>query len=453
MLDADVLFEERRRMREAKMAWSRWRCRWTMRLTAAALMFGSVLSYAQDEAPALFARGQLMLEATRAEDARQAFEAGLKLQPHNARARYLLGEAYRKLGLLESATEQYRRSAELAGGTELARMSRRRLKELSASEANEGGVEAQVGAASGCERAVCPAPGVRSDDPSAKHQAISPWLRRQRPENWTGTGTEFRDCEVCPVLVVLPTGGFEMNSPPKGPWPESEEHPPRFVTIDKPLLVGKYEVTFDEWGACVREKGCAATHDEGWGRGRRPVINVDFEQAEAYTRWLSKRTGRRYRLLKEDEWEYAARAGSHGKLYFWGDAPDAACQYANVYDVSGKSMHGYRQANFECDDGQPTTAPVGSYQPNAFGLHDMLGNVWEWVDRCLLTVRQAELAWIGSGEERPGRDESRWDCRQRVIRGGSWSNKPEFVRSGQRSIQKDGVRSSRVGFRVVTTAD
>ena len=142
------------------------------------------------------------------------------------------------------------------------------------------------------------------------------------------------------------------------------------VKIAQPFAVSKYEVRFDEWMPCVQDGVCKALPDEGWGRGARPVINVSWEEAKRYVEWLSRKAGHPYRLLTEAEWEYAARAESKG-LRYWGDGEKDACAYANV----SARRSGATTAI-------PYTAPVGMFQPNAFGLHDMLGNVWEWTEDC-----------------------------------------------------------------------
>ena len=151
-------------------------------------------------------------------------------------------------------------------------------------------------------------------------------------------GDIFRDCPNCPEVVVLPGGSFLMGAPPDAfaGWGERPYHP---VTIAEPFAVGRYEVTFDEWDACVAEGGCACyePEDENWGRGRRPVINVSWEDAQDYLYWLSRKTGKSYRLLSEAEWEYAVRAGTI-TAYYWGNSGDAICAYANV----GESA-------FDCD--------------------------------------------------------------------------------------------------------
>ena len=156
------------------------------------------------------------------------------------------------------------------------------------------------------------------------------------------------------------------------------------ATIGYPFALGVYEVTFEEWDACVRSGGCGGHEpgDRGWGRGWRPAISVSRHDAWAYADWLTERTGQEYRLLSEAEWEYAARAGTE-TARFWGESAQQQCQYANGYDAVGQAARESDLMNpVGCRDRQAYPAPVGSYRPNAFGLFDVLGNVAEWVDDC-----------------------------------------------------------------------
>ena len=188
-----------------------------------------------------------------------------------------------------------------------------------------------------------------------------------------------------------------------------DEHPVHTVRVER-FELSKYEVTFEEYDRFTSATGRARTSEEGWGRGRRPVINVSWEDAVAYTRWLSEQTGERYRLPSEAEWEYAARAGAETKYHF-GNDESRLCQYGNHADTSMD----YGRRNQTCSDGVgKKTAMVGRYEPNRFGLYDMHGNVWEWVQDC----------WNESYRGAPA-DGSAWergDCSQRVLRGGSWGD-------------------------------
>ena len=234
-------------------------------------------------------------------------------------------------------------------------------------------------------------------------------------------GQKFRDCAECPEMVVVPSGRFMMGSSEY-----SFERPVHEVTIGELFAVGVYEVTFDEWDACRRGGGCSHNpSDQGWGRGTRPVINVSWEDAQQYVRWLSNKTGERYRLLSASEWEYVARAGTTTAYHFGGGISPS-------------------QANYD-RSGHVKTVPVGSYPGNGFGLHDVHGNVWEWVEDC----------WNDSYRGAPS-DGSAWtsgDCSIRVLRGGSWDDYPEVLRSAGRGWSDVGIRRNYIGFRVARTLD
>lgn len=262
-----------------------------------------------------------------------------------------------------------------------------------------------------------------------------------RPTIAQEVGEVFQDCDVCPAMVVVPGGTFLMGSPEaeegRDPW----EEPQHRVTMGYALAVSVYEVTFDEWEACVRGGGCEGYEpaDREWGRGKRPVINVSWNDAWWYADWLTEQTGQEYRLLSEAEWEYVARAGTRTARY-WGDTAQEQCRYGNGYDAVAHAVHGFSTDPVGCRDRQGNTAPVGSYRPNRFGLYDMLGNVEEWVDDCENTDYDGAPT-----------DGSAWytgDCSVRVYRGGSWRSEPEELRAAYRMYSSVDYRSSSRGFRI-----
>lgn len=251
--------------------------------------------------------------------------------------------------------------------------------------------------------------------------------------------TSMRDCEQCPELVVIPAGQFTMGATPGEQGAEDDEGPPHVVTIAKPFALGKYEVTYDEWEACVADKACERTPDEGWGRGKRPVLYVNYDQAVGYTKWLSAKTGKVYRLPSEAEWEYAARAGSDQPRY-WGADAARTCDFANGYDEAANAKYRFGWKPFPCNDRSVETALVGSYVPNAFGLQDTLGNVWEWVADCYAPYAGAPTD--GSAVAVDG-------CKKRISRGGSWNVFPVWVRVSYRYGLEPGLKSNNLGLRVL----
>ena len=237
-------------------------------------------------------------------------------------------------------------------------------------------------------------------------------------------GSSFRDCLDCPDMVVIPTGSYWMGSKGRS----SYERPVHRVTIEVPFAVGKYEVTYAQWDLCARERACpegeGIADDRGWGRGQRPVNNVSWRDAQRYVQWLSLKAGMKYRLLSESEWEYVARAGTR-TAYSWGD--HIGVSQANC-DGCGSRW----------DDQQ--TAPIGSFPANAWGLHDMHGNVYEWVEDC----------WNDSYAASP-LDGAVWrtgNCAERVLRGGSWIDRPSAIQVSHRNWFASDNRNDMFGFRV-----
>jgi formylglycine-generating enzyme required for sulfatase activity len=242
---------------------------------------------------------------------------------------------------------------------------------------------------------------------------------------------QFRECTRCPDMVVVPGGTFDMGSTPNTESiADDDEFPRHRVNITERFAVSKFEVTFENWDACYELGGCRIRPDDyGWGRGSRPVIGVNWDDAQQYVDWLSNQSGKVYRLLSEAEWEYAARAGTT-TAYFWGD------------DIKrdGKAMADCSDCGSLWDNKQ--TAPVGSFPPNEFGLYDMLGNVWEWVEDCY------HDSYDGAPENNSAWIDSDRDCDQRVIRGGSWGDPPQSLRSAARAGGPIGNRHNALGFRV-----
>jgi formylglycine-generating enzyme required for sulfatase activity len=251
---------------------------------------------------------------------------------------------------------------------------------------------------------------------------ISQW--KDRDEAFTRVAQAIRRAvealRFIPELVVLPAGEFPMGQDDE--VAAASEKPQHRVHLAYRLAVGRYPVTFDEWDAYVAEGGYRPD-DQGWGRGRRPVINVSWNDAQQYVAWLRGKTGKRYRLLSEAEWEYAARAGTVTRRW-WGNE-------ITPHDANYEDCHFNK------------TTEVGSYPESPFKLCDMMGNVWEWVEDC----------WNDNyaGAPTNGQVWTMGDCSRRVIRGGSWKNGKNgwwCVRSACRGRGFADHRSSDIGFRV-----
>ncbi len=251
----------------------------------------------------------------------------------------------------------------------------------------------------------------------AKAQALEP-------------GDSFQECATdCPQMIVVPAGSFIIGSPASEQGHKSFEQPQHRVSIAKTFAVSKFELTFAQWDACAVHGGCAPhIGNAGFGRGRQPVINVSWSDAKRYAAWLSNMTGKPYRLLSEAEYEYAARAGTQ-TAYPWG----------NAVGIGRADCDG---CGSKWDDLQ--TAPVGSFAPNGFGLYDMVGNVFEWVEDCLHPNYDGAptdgSAWIAGGS-----------CGGRMIRGGSWADPPLDLRCAARPWSPATARQSFIGFRVART--
>jgi formylglycine-generating enzyme required for sulfatase activity len=239
-------------------------------------------------------------------------------------------------------------------------------------------------------------------------------------------------------MVVVPAGSYMMGSLPNEKDTLGSGKPRHQVTIAKAFAVARFELTFDQWDTCVAYGDCPEIVDDKWGRGSQPVINVTWDDALQYVRWLSTTTGKPYRLLTEAEYEHAARGGTNTQ-YPWGDS----------IPLDGRFDEKTSMANCKgCDElfgvRFHSPAPVGLFPPNGFGLYDMVGNVWEWLQDCEHDNYDGAptdmSAWIEGG-----------DCQSRVIRGGSWDSDPDELRVAYRTFSRTDRRANDRGLRVART--
>ena len=242
----------------------------------------------------------------------------------------------------------------------------------------------------------------------------------------------FKECDACPEMIVVPAGSFAMGSPEHEVGRRNDEDPRHTVTFARPFAVGRFSVTFEQWDACISDSGCNGYRpaDEGWGRGRRPAINVSWDDAKTYVAWLSRKTGKAYRLLSEAEREYVTRAGTTTPFWWGGSISTSQANYDGRYAYGGGAVGEYRGK----------TLPVDSFQPNPWGLYQVHGNVWEWVEDC----QHDDYRGAPS-------DGSAWmsgDCSRRVVRGGSWANDARDLRAAGRLAGTVGGRDVILGFRV-----
>jgi formylglycine-generating enzyme required for sulfatase activity len=276
--------------------------------------------------------------------------------------------------------------------------------------------------------------------------------------------TNFRDCAVCPEMVVVPAGSYVMGSPRAETSRSEDEGPRHDVEISYAFAVSKYEITIDQFSQFVKSNpdwapgACRAWEGGEWAskwieRADRdwrnpgygvtsdhPVVCIDWSDATSYADWLSEMAGVSYRLLSEAEWEYAARGGTESQFYF-GNRFQDICRFGNVADRSMQA----RWAATGCDDGfGETTSAAGSFLPNNFGLFDMHGNVWEWVADC----------WTASyaGAPTDGSARTNGNCDRRVSRGGAWDTVRSSARSANRRWNETTYKISNTGFRIARNA-
>jgi formylglycine-generating enzyme required for sulfatase activity len=257
---------------------------------------------------------------------------------------------------------------------------------------------------------------------------VRPYVLGVDAEATLKPGDGFKECaKYCPEMAIVPAGEFIMGSPESEQGSSSSEGPQHKAVFTRPFAVARFEVTFDDWDACVAYGDCPRVSDSGY-RSRQPVINVTWDDARHYVAWLSRMTGKFYRLLSEAEFEYAARARTL-KAYPWGNE-------------IGKNNANCADCGSQWDNVEPS--PVGSFKANEFGLYDMHGNVWQWLEDCYHRdyegTPQDGSAWIEGG-----------DCSRHIVRGGSWGDSSRDLRSASRGWNATGLRTTHQGFRAART--
>jgi len=272
-----------------------------------------------------------------------------------------------------------------------------------------------------------PCDGIDVDAEGGARQCIKPG---------SGKTTWFKDCSTCPEMVVVPAGTFTMGSPASEPERERDEDQAR-VTISKPFAVGRFAIMFDEWDACVADGGCKGYKpvDQGWGRGKRPVINVSWDDVQSYVAWINRKSGKSYRLLSESEREYVTRAGTTTP-FWWGTS--ITPQLANYNGMAESYSGGGSKGEYT-----RRIVLVDSFEANPWGLYNVHGNVWEWTEDCW----NAENA----GNPANGSARTNGDCSRRVLRGGAWNYAPRFLRSASRGKYYNTGRDYSIGFRLTRT--
>ncbi len=264
----------------------------------------------------------------------------------------------------------------------------------------------------------------------AAAKAVARALGDPRAMDWRA-GETFGDGEGLPTMVVIPAGSFLMGSPPEEAERYDDEGPQRRMTLDRPFALSAREVTFAQWDACVADGGCQHRPDDmGWGRGDRPVVNVSWDDIQAYLQWINVQTGGGYGLPSEAQWEYAARAGTTTPFY---TGEQITTDQANF---DGEATYGGSALGLD----RRQTVPVGSFDANPWGLYDMHGNVWEWTQDCWTDTLDTHAA---DGSANLG-----GDCRWRVARGGSWFDYPLYLRLALRNWDPADHRTFDQGFRL-----
>jgi formylglycine-generating enzyme required for sulfatase activity len=326
--------------------------------------------------------------------ARRDFEAVLAVDPLNVTALFYLADTLLRLGDTAAATAAYGKVIAIDRSSDMARESVGSIKKI----------EANV-------------------------TAMAADKARQPSDN-------FRDCAQCPAMVVVPSGSFLMGSDREEAGHYDNESPMRTVTFARNFAVGKFAISFAEWDACAADGGCNSymPPDNNWGRGKQPVIFVSWNNAKSYVAWLSRKTGKTYRLLSEAEREYVTRAGTTSMFWWGAELSPGRANYDGNYVLSAGQKGEFR--------GRPL--PVDALTPNPWGLYQVHGNVLEWIEDCA-----ADATWKDySSAPSDGAPQDTADCKARMLRGGAWDDLPRSLRAAARNQAYYTTRNYAVGFRV-----
>lgn len=361
---------------------------------AARARSGALSADQRDRAQDIFAKAFDLLRSGDSAAARREFLSGLAIDPANVTANFYLAETLSRLGDKAGAIAGYGRAMALDPNSDTARQAQAALRSLAG-----------------------PATAASAD-------------AARKPKD------AFKDCDQCPEMVVIPAGSFMMGTEKDEPGHYDNEIPKRKVTFARNFAVGKFAVTFDEWDACKADGGCNgySPPDNNWGRGRQPVIFVSWNNAKDYTAWLSRKSGKTYRLLSEAEREYVTRAGTTTPFWWGAQISPALANYDGNFAFESGPKGEFR--------GRPL--PVDSFSPNPWGLYQVHGNVLEWLEDC-----SVDSTWKSySNAASDGSAQSVPDCKGRMQRGGAWDDLPRTLRSATRQNAFHAERHYAVGFRV-----
>jgi formylglycine-generating enzyme required for sulfatase activity len=376
------------------------------------------------------------LHASKAKERIAEIKAAAEARAKDAAERAALDKTHWEAAARENTIESYNRYLGQHPTGKYVDEAQQRIAQIKADQASAAAIAAEDSAwnAASASNTVGAYQQYLTSYPQGRYaaQAIAA-LDNLRP----AVGKTFKDCSECPEMVSLPTGTASLGAGDNEAGAKPNEKPQRPVTFANMFSIAVTEVTFDEYDACVRAGGCASQpSDNDWGRGNRPVINVTWEEAQAYASWLSSKTGQSYALPTEAQWEYAARAGDSTPLI--GGSAAALCAFAN----GASKESGLQWANAACTDpAADRTLPTAMLSANKFGVKDMIGNVAEWTQDCnTLNLRDAPT---------DGSADARGSCNQRVVRGGSWFSGPNDLRYAARLMQRRGDSNDFTGFRVI----